>query len=484
MAELLPIASGKTTWKLITRTVFNHPARFTYILCLFIASSLVALVTPWQIGLIVDRAIAAELAGFPWRELAFIAAATLANALITRTWIFQAQNLGTQMNKELGIDLVGSALDLDAQTVEDARAGDLVSRVTDDLDSVRQIITMGLPEIIHVLISIFTIVVSIFVLSPALGAMTLPFLVLETCVIAVFLPRIARRIVLRTERISTMTTTVTENVHGAATASELGVVDARARVLERNIWDYYEVADGLVKLRARLWALDSIAAYSPLFLSVAWGAICVRNGWASWGQVSTASILVFTMRTNADIFSYWLDRLREMTVTMGRVSGVIDLARTHRLRRATQRAEHSAGSVVEAQKDAAGAAQTAEFDGAAVRVRELTFGYDPAKPVLEGIDFSLKQGEMVALVGRSGSGKTTLARLMAGSLSASSGTVEVMGESVGNGLYPTNSGPTCSSAPRKPIYFLEPWQIISPWLSPMQVRRRCLRPSEPLEPTG
>ena len=43
----------------------------------------------------------------------------------------------------------------------------------------------------------------------------------------------------------------------------------------------------------------------------------------------------------------------------------------------------------------------------------MTFGYDPAEPVLQDIDFEVKRGEVVALVGPSGAGKTTLVDLVA-----------------------------------------------------------------------
>jgi NitT/TauT family transport system ATP-binding protein len=43
--------------------------------------------------------------------------------------------------------------------------------------------------------------------------------------------------------------------------------------------------------------------------------------------------------------------------------------------------------------------------------------------VLEGVDFTLREGEIVALLGKSGSGKSTLLRIMAGLIQADSGQV-------------------------------------------------------------
>ena len=57
----------------------------------------------------------------------------------------------------------------------------------------------------------------------------------------------------------------------------------------------------------------------------------------------------------------------------------------------------------------------------------LSFGYDPALPVLHGIDLRLAGGERVALVGPNGSGKSTLGRLLVGLLRPAGGRVRLAG---------------------------------------------------------
>src|SRR5690606_8237872 len=59
-----------------------------------------------------------------------------------------------------------------------------------------------------------------------------------------------------------------------------------------------------------------------------------------------------------------------------------------------------------------------------LQVRDLSFSYPASsKPVLDGIAFEVKPGEMVALVGKSGSGKTTLANLLSRNYQVSEGCV-------------------------------------------------------------
>jgi len=66
----------------------------------------------------------------------------------------------------------------------------------------------------------------------------------------------------------------------------------------------------------------------------------------------------------------------------------------------------------------------------AVRLTEVSFGYDPARPVLTGIDLAVPRGRLVAIMGGSGCGKTTILRLIGGQLRPQSGTITVGGEDV------------------------------------------------------
>jgi len=61
-----------------------------------------------------------------------------------------------------------------------------------------------------------------------------------------------------------------------------------------------------------------------------------------------------------------------------------------------------------------------------VEIKDLYFTYD-RRPILKGINLSIRRGEVVAIMGGSGSGKTTLLRLIGGQLKPTSGTVKVDG---------------------------------------------------------
>jgi cobalt/nickel transport system ATP-binding protein len=63
-------------------------------------------------------------------------------------------------------------------------------------------------------------------------------------------------------------------------------------------------------------------------------------------------------------------------------------------------------------------------------LQNIHFGYEPEKPVLTNLTFSLAQGEKVGLIGYNGSGKTTLLHIIMGLVTPWSGTIRFMGKPV------------------------------------------------------
>ncbi|PWE33905.1 metal ABC transporter permease [Maritimibacter sp. 55A14] len=73
-------------------------------------------------------------------------------------------------------------------------------------------------------------------------------------------------------------------------------------------------------------------------------------------------------------------------------------------------------------------AKPLEVTGGEIRFDRVVFGYDPARPVLKGIDLTVKPGTKVAIVGPSGSGKSTIGRLLFRFYDVNSGALRIDGQ--------------------------------------------------------
>ena len=97
------------------------------------------------------------------------------------------------------------------------------------------------------------------------------------------------------------------------------------------------------------------------------------------------------------------------------------------LARLTPEASHELG-LRASSLDEVRAVPRAEARGPAVlEVRDVSFGYRGAPPVLKGTSFSVREGEVVGIVGRNGVGKSTLIDLVCGLKTECAGTVSIVG---------------------------------------------------------
>ncbi len=63
-------------------------------------------------------------------------------------------------------------------------------------------------------------------------------------------------------------------------------------------------------------------------------------------------------------------------------------------------------------------------------MENISFSYDGIRPVLENINFDIREGEMVSIVGKNGAGKSTLSKLLCGFEKEDSGRILYYGEDI------------------------------------------------------
>ena len=430
MAKQLPIETPAYVARRMWHYLTAHKGRALYTLVIYMVSTLMGAVVPLQIGATVDDVVAGKFSSYPWQPILIILAAFIVQAVTLMVSSYSAARLGALVTRDTNQDTLDGTLDLDARTVEEAGSGDLLTRVTDDLSSAASSVSTDLLGAVYVVLYFIISTISLAFVSPAMGLIMLPMIAGLALIMSKMLPLMAARNQTAQECVSDLNSVLTENIRGTSTIRELGVHAAREEVFSaENEERLFGAQLGMVRIRQLYFTVDAINAWIPTILCMLWGAACVALGWASWGAVATASVMVFSLRTLADMLNHHVSNLRIMLVNMGRVFGVVSLAKKQREERAQHRAEAFAAVSDEAVKN----------PQYAIDCTDISYGYSPDALVLEDINLKIRRGEALALVGRSGSGKTTLARLIGGSLTALDGTITVMGRPVGHGDFPTDA---------------------------------------------
>ncbi|MEL7209998.1 MAG: ABC transporter ATP-binding protein, partial [Actinomycetota bacterium] len=201
-----------------------------------------------------------------------------------------------------------------------------------------------------------------------------------------------------------------ESFDGAMVVKALGRTEAeshRFATAARHLQDRRQVV-GFVRA-----VFESIMDTLPnlgIVAVVAVGAWRIQAGAMTQGDLVQVASLFTVLAMPMRVLGFFLETIPPSTVAHDRVAGVLDTPLPPSPTATTPLPEGPLG----------------------LSVRNLSFAYDDAAPVLTGVDLDLHPGEVVALVGSTGSGKTTLCTVLAGLLPASAGSVHLGGRPIGD----------------------------------------------------
>ncbi|GAA3571921.1 ABC transporter ATP-binding protein [Nonomuraea rosea] len=286
-------------------------------------------------------------------------------------------------------DAFDAVLERDLSFYDETPSGKIVSRVTSDTDDFAAVSTLTMDLISQVLMVGF-VTVLLFLRSVELALLTL--LVVPIVVgLALLFRRLARASTRRAQRsLGRVNANLQETMGGIAVAKnfrqEQQVYD-EFRPINRQSYDV-TLRQGFV-FSAIFPVLFLVAGLATVAL-VQLGGMAVLGGGLSAGDwylfLQGVSLFWFPLTS---IAAFW-SQFQQGLSASERVFALID-AEPRVVQTDAQPAGELAGRI--------------EFEG-------VTFGYDPAHPVLRDFDLLIEAGETVALVGHTGAGKSTLSKLI------------------------------------------------------------------------
>jgi ATP-binding cassette, subfamily B, multidrug efflux pump len=289
-----------------------------------------------------------------------------------------------------------------------AITGQLVSRVTNDTEAVKNLYVQVL----------FVMLDSSIVVIGALAAMAwldwrlmLIVLTLIPAVVAIvwFYQRWSAPAVSRARQLrSDINAQVAESINGM---SALQACNAEARFGERfqatNRQHYTARMD---ELRANAWLLRPALDFLNSILLV----VVIY----SFGQREFSGLEVGILYAFVSYIARVVDPLIQITLQFGQIQqAVVSAARVNTLLN---------------EKTVVSNSTDAQMRQGQVQIANLSFGYDPAHPVLHDLSVSIPAGSFYGVVGHTGSGKSTLLSLLLRFYTAQSGRIEIDGHELGS----------------------------------------------------
>jgi ATP-binding cassette subfamily B protein len=356
-----------------------------------LAATAASLAPPYLVGRAVDEVQAGKTALLPWIVVAFVAAGVLGVAFGYAQTYFTGWT-GERMLADLRNNLFRHLQRLSLGFYERNRAGVIISRLTNDVEALDQLVTDGVTSLVQNTLVLAGTAVLLFVLDWRLALVSLTVMPAMAVATALFRKYSGRAYRAVRETLGLVTATLAEDIAGMRVLQSFTREDA-AQSNFRRVADDYRVSN---MQTVRLSGL-----YFPFvdFLSTAATAVVLGyGGWLAYhGNVSIGTLVAFLgYLTNffdpVQQLSQLYNTFLSAVAALDKITDVLDEEPEVKDRRGARELAAITGHVV--------------FD-------DVRFAYGRGPEVLHGIDLDVPAGTTVALVGHTGAGKSTIAKLLA-----------------------------------------------------------------------
>jgi ATP-binding cassette subfamily B protein len=288
-------------------------------------------------------------------------------------------------------DVQGKLNHLPLTYFDKVQRGEVLSRVTNDVDNISQSLQQTLSQLLTSLLTVLGVIVMMFVISPILAVVSLITVPLTLVITALIAKRSQKLFVAQWKYTGELNAQIEETFTGHALVKVFG----RQREVEQR---FREKNDELYAASFGAQFISGIIMPAIMFIgNLVYVAIAVVGGLlVTTGSMTIGGVQAFIQYSRQ--FTQPLSQLGSMANLLQ--SGVASAERVFELMDAP---EQSPDPVAAASPDTATGRLV--FD-------DVSFRYDPAVPLIEALSLTAEPGQTIAIVGPTGAGKTTLVNLM------------------------------------------------------------------------
>jgi ABC-type multidrug transport system fused ATPase/permease subunit len=371
-----------------------------------LAATLTALAPPYLAKLALDDGIRDRDLGALTVIVVLFVVAGLASLATSAAQTYFTGWTGERILADLRNKLFRHLQRLSLGFFERNRAGVIISRLTNDVDALDQLVTDGVTTLVQNTLLLVGSAIVLFWLDWRLALATLAVIPVMAVATAIFRIRSSRAYRAVRERLGLVTATLAEDIAGMRVVQSFTREPARRRNFE-EVNAHYRAANQQTVVTNGLYF-----PFVDFLSSVATAVVLGYGGYLlSHGEVSVGTLFAFILYVSnffdpVQQLSQLYNTFLAAVAALDKIMDVMDEEPEVR--------------------DRPGARELPRIEGH-VQLRELRFGYGDGPEVLHGIDLDVPAGTTVAFVGHTGAGKSTIAKLLARFYDPREGSIAVDG---------------------------------------------------------
>lgn len=320
--------------------------------------------------------------------------------LALRGWQgYLVQEVGQQVTAAIRQDLFDHVTALSVRFFDRTPVGRLITRLTSDVEALGDVFSTGAIGIVSDLFSLLVITVSMLALQWQLGLMLMAMLVPVTALIVYFQHEYRKANYKAREELSELNSALQENIMGINVVQLFRRERYNAELFRATNLRYIDEVDKTIFHDSAISATLEWVALVAIAAVLWFGSQLVLGQTLSFGAL--ASFILFSQRL-FDPLRQLAEKFTSIQSGLTAVERIADLLNEPIEIRDPSALDRKNASVVLAESKAQGE----------IRFEQVSFGYNADELVLQNLDFTLRPGEKVALVGPTGAGKSSIIRLL------------------------------------------------------------------------
>ncbi|MGM0904744.1 MAG: ABC transporter ATP-binding protein [Bacillota bacterium] len=400
---------AKGTIKRIWRYMEKQKSALLASIVFVIFSTLLNLLAPYLIGVIIDHYIIPKDVAGTVRFLIILTVVYTFASIFTWLQTYMMVRVSLRTIQKLREDLFAKFMTLSLRFFDKRTHGDLMSRVTNDIESLNNALSQSVVQIFSTILMASGVTIAMFSLNWVLAIVTLLIVPLMMVTTKKIIKYSSSNFIKRQRDLGELNGFIEEAISGNEVITLYGK--------EEKVFTRFSGINE--RLRSSATAADTISGFlGPInnFINnlglgfiIAIGAVMTVQGMATVGII--AAFVTYSRQFYRPInqLSSLLNMFQSAIAGAERVFEVMDEAPDIKDKKNAKSVVHFKGNV--------------EFSN-------VHFGYDQEKAILKNIQFHAKAGEKIAIVGPTGSGKTTLINLLMRFYDVSSGEIRIDGNKI------------------------------------------------------